>query len=200
MRIMRFLLISVDALNLLPPFFQKEKKGSADPSRNRADLGRRSPSHSLHTPAQQPSPFWGGFPCTPCIPAKRRARGRTSSYLSRGLPCTWRRRSRRTRRRARRCSRTRSRSRGTGCSCTPLSRCRGVCPPPPGTWPGACPRWHPPRTRTWPPGSPRRTRTARRCRSRCRCTCRWPARRGRCSRRGSCRSPPPPACPESRRV
>lgn len=179
---MHFLLISLD-----------------DPSGKRPDFGKwgkRSPSHTQHAPDQQLSSFWGVLP----IRAKQRAGGRTGSYLSRGLPCTWRRRSRHIRRRARRCSRTRSRSRGTGCSCTPLSRCRGVCLPPPGTWRGACPRWHPPRTRTWPPGSRRRTHTARRCRSRCRCTCRWLVQRGWCSHRGSCRSPPPPACPESQQA
>lgn len=182
MRITQFLLSMQNGC----PFSRREKKGSTDSSRNRAD--------SLHAPARQPSPFWGSFPTA----TTRRAGGRRGSYLSRGLPCTWRRRSRRTRRRARRCCRTRSRSRGTGCSCTPLCRCTGACPRPRGTARGAGPRWPPPRTRSEPPGSRAGTGTARSCRCRCRCIWRWRARPGPCSRSGSCRPQSPPACPESR--
>ena len=124
--------------------------------------------------------------------SKRHALAQSNSacggtYLSRGLLCSWRRRSYHTRRRARRSCQIRSRSRSTGCSCTGRARCTAACPLPPGTGSGTRSGSPLPGTHTWYPGSRGCTHTGRRRKSRCCCTwcCRVPARH--CSRTCSCR-------------
>ena len=84
-------------------------------------------------------------------------------YLSRGLLCAGRRRSRHTRRSCRKSCQSPTRSTGTGCSCTLLVRCRSACPRLPGRRCGTCCWPRPPGTRSGRPGSQARSDKSHSC-------------------------------------